>query len=158
MVILKDSTKEPGCEVELKIESVNNRSRSVKFNICFRSGHSFPDVHSKPINCLKEDFLEMLSDLKQLDNTYLSMLEHKDPGLIVYHIPQFGTYYSPTYGFLIPEKEAVSEHRYTLIFVLDAGEMNNFMATGCGPALCLTVTLKQINEFADSLISQVNNF
>lgn len=39
MAILKDYTEQPTCEVELNIESVNDMS--VKFNICFRSGHSF---------------------------------------------------------------------------------------------------------------------
>ena len=152
MAILKDYTEQPTCEVEVNIESVNDMS--VKFNICFRSGHSFPAVHSKSIRCLKEDFLEMLSDLKRLNNTYLSMLEHKDPGLCIYHIPQFGTYYYPNYGLLVPEKER--DLRYRLIFVLDAGELNHRMATECGPALCLIVRMEQINEFANSLIAQVN--
>ncbi|MER2169471.1 MAG: hypothetical protein ABS938_02435 [Psychrobacillus psychrodurans] len=152
MAILKDYTEQPTCEVELNIESVNDVS--VKFNICFRSGHSFPAVQST-ILCLKEDFLEMLRDLKQLNNTYLTMLEHKDPGLCIYHIPQFGTYYFPNYGILVPEKE--SDLRYKLIFVLDAGEMNLRRATECGPALCLIARMEQINEFANSLIAQVNN-
>lgn len=157
MVVLKDSTKKPSCEVELNIESVNDMS--VKFEICFRSGHSFPVVHSTKINCLKEDFLKMLNDLKQLDNTHLSMLEPKDPGLCIYHIPQFGTYYFPEYGFLVPENgKCESEYLYKLIFVLDAGDTNHLMATGCGPALCIIVKMEQINEFVDSLISQVNSF
>lgn len=154
MTILKDYTEKQSCEVELNIESVNDRS--VKFNICFRSGHSFPAVNSKTILYLKEGFLEMLSNLKQLNNTHLSMLEHKDPGLCIYHIPQFGTYYYPNYGLLVPEKE--SDFRYKLIFVLDAGDTNHLMATECGPALCLIVRMEQINEFADSLIAQVNTF
>ena len=83
------------------------------------------------------------------------MLEHKDPGLCIYHIPQFGTYYFPNYGILVPEKE--SDLRYKLIFVLDAGEMNLRRATECGPALCLIARMEQINEFANSLIAQVNN-
>lgn len=53
------------------------------------TGHSFPAVHSKTILWLKKYFLEMLSNLKQLNNTHLSMLEHNDPGLCIYHIPQF---------------------------------------------------------------------
>lgn len=151
MVILKDCTKKPSCEVEINIESVNDLS--VKFQINFRSGHSFPVVNSTKINCLKEDFLKMLSDLKQLDNTHLSMLEPQDPGLCIYHIPQYGTYYFPEYGLLVPEKE--SELRYKLIFVLDAGDSNYLMATGCGPALCLIAKMEQINDFTDNLIYQV---
>ena len=156
MVILKDDPKDPICEVELNIESVTEQS--VAFHICFRSGHIFPTVQSKRIRCLKEDFLEMLSDLKQLNNTHLSMLEHKDPGLCIYHIPHFGTYYYPTHGFFVPDKVCVSECQYTLIFVLDAGEMNHLRATGNGPALCLKVNMEQINEFSESLAHQVNSF
>lgn len=154
MVILKDCTTKPSCEVELNIESFNDIS--LKFSIYFRFGSSFPAIQSTKILCLKEDFLRMLKDLKQLDNTQLSMLEHKDPGLCIYHIPQFGNYYYPGYGVLVPEAQKESEHYYKLIFVLDAGEINNFIATGCGPAVCLIVKQDQINEFVDSLISQIN--
>ena len=156
MVILKDCISKPSCEVELNIESVNDMS--VEFDIYFRFGSSFPAIHSTKLKCLKEDFILMLKDLSRLDNTHLSMLEHKDPGLCIYHIPQFGTYYSPEYGFLVPEKQEESEHHYKLIFVLDAGEINHFLATGCGPAICLIVKRNQINEFVDSLISQINIF
>lgn len=158
MVILKDCTSKPSCEVELNLKSVDDSS--VKFEIYFRSGNSFPVVHSSKINCLKEDFLKLLDDLKQLDNTHLSMLEPQDPGLCIYHIPEYGTYYFPEYGFLqVPDNERCErESLYKLIFVLDAGDKNHLVATACGPALCLIVKMEQINEFVNSLKSEVNSF
>lgn len=155
MVILKDCTRKPSCEVELNIVSVNGRS--LEFDIYLRSGNSFPVFHSLKILCLKEDFLKMLNDLKQLDNTHLSLLEPQDPGLCIYHIPEYGTYFYPEYGYLVPE-QSEREDLYKLIFVLDAGDKNHLVATGCGPALCLIVKMEQINEFVDSLKSQVNSF
>ncbi|QDQ03227.1 hypothetical protein FOH38_23900 [Lysinibacillus fusiformis] len=157
MAILKDYASKPNCEVEINLTLVNDQS--VKFRIDFRSGPAFPEVHTE-ILCLKRDFFKLLDDLKQIDITHLSMLEHHDPGLCVYHIPQFGKYYYPGYGFLqIPEHERNEwEPRYKLIFVLDAYEKNNFGPRECGPALCLVVKMAQINEFVDTLKLEVNNF
>ncbi|MEK4231393.1 hypothetical protein [Solibacillus sp. FSL H8-0538] len=157
MAILKEYFGHSGCEVEINLTLVNNSS--VKFNIYFRSGKSFPDVHSE-ILCMKCDFLKLVDDLKQIDIMHLSMLEPHDPGLCIYHIPQFGTYYYPGYGVhQLPEHEREErELYYKLIFVLDAGERNNKSATESGPALCLIVKMEQINEFVNSLKSEVNSF
>ncbi|QPA57076.1 hypothetical protein INQ55_12615 [Lysinibacillus sphaericus] len=78
------------------------------------------------------------------------MLEPQDPGLCIYHIPE--------YGFLqVPDNERERESRYKLTFVLDAGDKNHLVATACGPALCLIVKMEQINEFVNSLKSEVNS-
>ncbi|MGE7998521.1 hypothetical protein ACQKOF_07565 [Lysinibacillus sp. NPDC093190] len=158
MAILKDYSSVPSnCEVEINLKLVNEES--VEFFIDFRSGPAFPDVHME-IACLKRDFLKLLDDLQQINNAHLSMLETQDPGLCVYHIPQFGEYYYPDYGILqIPENERDEwEPSYKLIFVLDAGFKNHLRATGCGPSLCLIVKMEQINEFVTSLKSEVNSF
>lgn len=54
MAILKDCTSKPSCEVEWNIQFANDES--IEFDIHFRSGKSFPNVHSK-IACLKRDLL-----------------------------------------------------------------------------------------------------
>ena len=84
----------------------------------------------------ERDYLILLDALKQIDNIQLSMLEPHDPGLCIYHIPLFGTYYYPGYStHQIPEQERNEwKPLYRLIFVLDAGERNNYRATECGPA------------------------
>ncbi|WP_054769980.1 hypothetical protein [Lysinibacillus parviboronicapiens] len=157
MAILTDYASKPDCEVEINLQLVNDES--VKFHIHFRSGPAFPEVHTE-IVCLKRDFLRLLDDLKQIDIKHLSMLEAHDPGLCIYHIPLFGSYYYPGYGFLqVPEHERDEwEPYYRLIFVLDAGEKNNYSATETGPALCLKVKMEQINEFVACLKLEVNNF
>lgn len=157
MAILTDYASKPDCEVEINLQLVNDES--VKFHIHFRSGPAFPEVHTE-IVCLKRDFLRLLDDLKQIDIKHLSMLEAHDPGLCIYHIPLFGSYYYPGYGFLqVPEHERDEwEPYYRLIFVLDAGEKNNYRATETGPALCLKVKMEQINEFVACLKLEVNNF
>ncbi|MGE7111462.1 hypothetical protein [Lysinibacillus sp. NPDC047702] len=157
MVILKDHSSKPSCEVEIKLKLVNDGS--VKFRIDFRTGPAFPEIHTE-ISCLKRDFLKLLDDLKQIDHTHLSMLEPHDPGLCIYHIPEYGTYYYPEYGlFQVPEHEREeNEPRFKLIFVLDAKEKNNYGLRECGPALCLIVKMEQINQFVDSLKLEVTNF
>lgn len=157
MAILKDYSSQPSCEVEINLKLVNDES--VRFHIHFRSGKSFPDVHSE-IVCLKRDYLILFDALKQIDNIHLGMLEPHDPGLCIYHIPLFGTYYYPGYGtHQIPEHERDEwEPLYRLIFVLDAGELNDRSASECGPALCLKVKMEQINEFVDSLKLELNSF
>jgi len=141
MAILRDCTSIPSCEVELNIHRVTDES--LKFDIHLRSGHNFPEIHSK-IACLKRDFLRMLEDLKQIDNKNLSILDFHDPGLCIYHIPEDGRY--------------ENEVRYKLIFVIDAGEKNHFRSTECGPAICLIVNMGQINEFVNSLKSELISF
>lgn len=142
MAILKDCTSIP-CEVEIAIHRVTEQS--VGFDIHFRSGQSFPEIHSKTF-VLKDDFLRLLEDLKkQIDNINLSILDFNDPGLCIYHVPEYKMY----------EEE---EQRYRLIFVIDAGEMNHFRSTRCGPALCLIVNKNQINEFVNSLKLELSNF
>lgn len=141
MAILRECTSIPSCEVEVNIHRVTEQS--VEFEIHFRSGQSFPVVHSK-ILVLKDDFLRLLEDLKQIDNINLSILDFHDPGLCIYHIPEHGRY--------------ENEIRYKLIFVIDAGGKNHFRSTECGPALCLIVNMEQINEFVGSLMSELNDF
>jgi len=156
MAVLKDYSSKPNCEVEINLKLVNDSS--VKFCIYFRAGRDFPEVH-KEIACLKEDFFKLLEDLKLLDSIHLSILEPKDPGLSIYHIPHYGNYFYPQHGFLqIPEHERIeSETRYKLIFVLDANEKYHFGPRECGPAFCLIVKMEQILEFVESLKSEVNN-
>ncbi|RUL52129.1 hypothetical protein [Lysinibacillus antri] len=157
MPILKDCSSKPTCEVEINLVVVN--SSSVRFGIYFRTGPAFPEVHME-IACLKKDFLKLLDDLKQIDNTHLSMLEMHDPGLCIYHIPQFGQYYYPEYGiYQVSESERNEfEPLYKLIFSLDANEKNRFGPSECGLALCLVVKLEQIIEFVDSIKSEIYNF
>ncbi|MED3802274.1 hypothetical protein P4562_10085 [Lysinibacillus xylanilyticus] len=157
MAILKDCSSKPSCEVELNIKFVNDES--VKFHIDLRFGHAFPEVNTE-IVCLKRDFLKLLDDLQHIDNIHLSMLEFLDPGLCIYHIPEYGTYHFPGYGlFQMPEQERKeNEPRIKLIFVLDAGEKNHLVATECGPALCLIVKMDQIKEFVECLIVDVNQY
>ena len=157
MAILKDHSSKPSCEVEIKLILVNDES--VKFGIVFRTGPTFPEIHTE-ISCLKRDFLKLLDDLKRVDHTHLSMLEPHDPGLCIYHIPEYGTYHFPGYGlFQMPEQERQeNEPRIKLIFVLDAGEKNQLAATGCGPALCLIVKMDQIKEFVECLKVDVNQY
>ncbi|AVK84088.1 hypothetical protein C3943_11130 [Lysinibacillus sp. B2A1] len=157
MAILKDHSSKPSCEVEIKLILVNDES--VKFGIVFRTGPTFPEIHTE-ISCLKRDFLKLLDDLKRVDHTHLSMLEPHDPGLCIYHIPEYGTYYFPDYGlFQVPEHERQeNEPRFKLIFVLDAKEKNNYGLRECGPALCLIVKMEQINQFVDSLKLEVTTF
>ncbi len=141
MAILKECTSKPSCEMELNIQLANDES--IKFDISFRSGKSFPDIYTK-IACLKRDFLKMLDDLKSVDNIHLKILDFHDPGLCIYHIPEYGRY--------------EGEQRYKLIFVIDAGEKNHFRSTECGPALCIIVNMKQINGFVSELKSDIINF
>ncbi len=157
MVILKDYSNDPNCEVEIILKLVNDSS--VKFSINFRSGDNFPRLH-KEITCLKDDFIKLLDDIKHLDSSHLSMLEPHDPGLCIYHIPHYGKYYYPQYGFLqIPDNERIeSETRYKLIFVLDANDKNNLGTRECGPAFCIIVKREQINEFVQSLKSELSSF
>ncbi|KOY80182.1 hypothetical protein MHB44_22195 [Lysinibacillus sp. FSL H8-0500] len=157
MALLQDYFDQPICEVEINLVVVNESS--VKFNIKLRSGNCFPEISSE-IVCMRKDFLKLLDDLRQIDTKHLSMLETHDPGLCIYHIPLFGSYYYPGHGFLqIPEHERDEwEPYYRLIFVLDAGEKNNHSASETGPALCLKVKMEQINEFVESLLSEVNRF
>lgn len=104
--------------------------------------------------------MKLLDDVNQIDNVHVSMLETHDPGLCIYHIPACGIYNFPGYGlFQVPEDEREErEPRYKLIFVLDAGEKNHFIATECGPALCLIVKMGQINEFVKALKLELNSF
>ncbi|GLC88378.1 hypothetical protein [Lysinibacillus piscis] len=158
MAILKDYSSVPNkCEVEIKLTLANEES--VEFLIYFRSGPAFPVVHME-IACLKRDFFKLLDDLQQIDSTHLSMLETHDPGLCIYHIPQFGEYFYPGYGILqIPDSERCEwEPSFKLIFVLDAGYKNHLHATGGGPSLCLTVKMNQIIEFVDDLKIEMNRF
>lgn len=157
MAILKGYFSQSSCEVEIKLKLVSDSS--VKFIIYFRFGESFPEVQSE-ILCMKRDFFKLLEDLEQIDIMHLSMLEPNDPGLCIYHIPQFGTYYYPGFGVhQLPENEIEErELYYKLIFVLDAGEINNKSATECGPAICLVVKLEQIAEFVNNLKSELINF
>ena len=159
MPILKDYSSKPNCEVEINVISVD--SSSTCFDLYFRTGPAFPEVHME-IRCLKEDFLKLLDDLKQIDNKHLSMLEMHDPGLCIYHIPQFGPYYYPNYGiFQVSESERNDfPPLYKLIFTLDAREKNRcqYGALECGLALCIVVKLEQIIEFVDSIKSQMKNF
>lgn len=157
MAILKEYASKKSCEVEINVNLVNEES--VKFQIHFRFGKSFSVVHAE-IVCLKRDFLRLLDDLEQLDIMHLSMLEFHDPGLCIYHIPYYGPYYYPNHGFLhIPEEDRAERDTYfTLIFVLDAGELNNRITTGCGPSLCIKVKKEQIIEFVESLRLEVNRF
>ena len=154
MAILKDYSSDPNCEVEINFNLVNDSS--VRFYIYFRGGRDFPRVH-KEFACLKEDFFKLLVDLKHFDSIHLSILEPKDPGLSIYHIPHYRKYYYPQYGFLqIPEHERTeSETRYKLIFVLDANEKNHFGPRECGPAFCIIVKMEQIIEFVDKLKLEV---
>jgi len=58
------------------------------------------------IACLRSDFLKLLDDLQHIGNIHLSKLEFLDPGLCIYHIPEYGTYHFPGYGlFQMPEQE-----------------------------------------------------
>lgn len=157
MALLKDYSDQPNCEVEINLVLVNESS--VKFNILFRSGHSFPEISSE-IVCMRRDFFKLLEDLRQIDTKHLSMLEAHDPGLCIYHIPLFGSYYYPGNGFLqvLEHERDEWEPYYRLIFVLDAGERNNHSASETGPALCLKVKMEQINEFVETLISEANRF
>ncbi|MGE7111979.1 hypothetical protein [Lysinibacillus sp. NPDC047702] len=157
MALLKDYFNQPNCEVEINLVLVNESS--VKFNIQFRSGKNFPEVFTE-IVCLRRDFLKLLDDLRQIDLMHLSMLEPHDPGLCIYHIPLFGSYYYPGHGLhQVPEHERDEwDPYYRLFFVLDAGERNDHSASETGPGLCLKVKMEQINEFVDCLKSEVNNF
>ncbi|UPW82640.1 hypothetical protein [Lysinibacillus sp. Ag94] len=158
MAILKDySTVPSNCEVEINLKLVNEES--IEFRIDLRSGPAFPEAHME-IACLKRDFLKLLDDLQHIDNIHLSMLEFLDPGLCIYHIPEYGTYHFPGYGlFQIPEQERQeNEPRIKLIFVLDAGYKNHLRATGCGPSLCLIVKMEQITEFVNSLKQEMDDF
>ncbi|GAB0171811.1 hypothetical protein LSPCS325_52480 [Lysinibacillus sp. CTST325] len=158
MAILKDYSSVPSnCEVEINLKLVNEES--IEFRIDLRSGPAFPEVHME-IACLRRDFLKLLDDLQHIDNIHLSMLEFLDPGLCIYHIPEYGTYHFPGYGlFQIPEQERQeNEPRIKLIFVLDAGYKNHLRATGCGPSLCLVVKMEQIIEFANSLKQEIDDF
>lgn len=141
LAILRECTGKPSCEVEINLQLVTDES--VDFEIHFRSGNSFPEIHSK-LACLKRDFIRLLEDIKQIDNINLKILDFHDPGLCIYHIPEHERY--------------DNEPRYKLIFVIDAGEKNHFISTDCGPALCLIVSMEQINEFANSLELELNNF
>jgi hypothetical protein len=158
MAILKDYSSVPSnCEVEINLKLVNEES--IEFRIDLRSGPAFPEVHME-IACLMRDFLKLLDDLKHIDNIHLSMLEFLDPGLCIYHIPEYGTYHFPGYGlFQMPEQERQeNEPRIKLIFVLDADYKNHLRATGCGPSLCLIVKMEQIIEFANSLKQEMDDF
>ncbi len=141
LATLRECTRKPSCEVEINLILVTDES--VNFEIHFRSGNSFPEIQSK-IVCLRRDFLRLFGDLKQIDNINLKTLDFHDPGLCIYHIPEHGRY--------------DNEPLYKLIFVIDAGEKNHFISTDCGPALCLIVSMKQINEFVSSLKSELNSF
>ncbi|QPQ33129.1 hypothetical protein JNUCC51_02245 [Lysinibacillus sp. JNUCC 51] len=156
MAILKDCSSKPSCELELNIKFVNEES--IEFRIDLRSGPAFPEVHMD-IACLRRDFLKLLDDLQHIDNIHLSMLEFLDPGLCIYHIPEYGTYHFPGYGFfqMTEQERQENEPRIKLIFVLDAGEKNQSAATGCGPALCI-VKMDQIKEFVETLIVDVNQY
>jgi len=157
MALLKDYYNQPSCEVEINLVLV--KDSSVKFNIQFRLGKSFPELSSE-ITCLRRDFVKLLDDLRQIDLKHLSMLEPHDPGLCIYHIPLFGTYFNPGYGlYQVPEHERDEwDPYYRLFFVLDAGERNNHIASETGPAICLKVKMEQINEFVDGLKSELKNF
>ncbi len=141
MVILKDYSSQPSCEVELNLKFVNDES--IKFSVHFRSGPAFPVVYSE-MQCLIRDFLKLLDDLLKIDYKSLHILEPHDPGLCIYHIPEPG--------------RGLDEPLYKLFFVLDAGEKNNFLATECGPALCIIVKMEQIIEFVSSLKSEIDSF
>lgn len=157
MAKLKEYSYQPNCEVEINLKLVNDQS--VRFQIYLRYGKSFPVIHSE-IACLKRDFLKLLDDLKHIDSNHLSMLEFHDPGLYIYHVPQYGPYYYPGFGFLhIPEEEREERDSFfRLIFVLDASLVNDNSASECGPALCLRVKMEQINEFVESLKLELNSF
>ncbi|MGE7696664.1 hypothetical protein ACQKNC_21635 [Lysinibacillus sp. NPDC094177] len=158
MAILKDCFNVPSnCEVEINLKLVNEES--VEFYINLRSGPTFPEVHME-IACLRRDYLKLLDDLQHIDNIHLSILEFLDPGLCIYHIPEYGTYHFPGYGlFQMPEQEKQeNEPRIKLIFVLDAGYKNHLLATGCGPSLCLIVKMEEITEFANSLKQEMDDF
>ena len=157
MALLKEYSSNSCCEVELNIILVNEGS--VKFRIEFRYGPAFPAIHTE-IYCLKRDFLQLLEDMTQLKPTHLSMFEPHDPGLCIYHIPHYGQYFYPGYGiFQIPEEEREeTAPRYKLMFVLDAYEWNHYGARECGPALCIIVTMEQIQVFVNRLQADVTNF
>lgn len=140
MAILREVTNRPSCEVEINLQLVTEES--VDFEIHFRSGGSFPEIQTK-IVCLKRDFIKLLEDIKKVNNKDIKILDFHDPGLCIYHIPEYERY--------------DNEPRYKLIFVIDAGEKNHFISTDCGPALCLRTSMEQINEFVSNLILELNS-
>lgn len=152
MAILQDrSYKVSQSEVEWSVVRV--MEESISLMITLRSG-TWPAIEMK-INCLKSDFYKLLDDLRLLEHRHLSRLELLDPGLVIYHIPQCGQYYVPSFGlFQIPEDESASF--YELIFMLDAGEANRNRATWRGPALSLGVTQAQIETFVACLKKELS--
>ncbi|WP_042472729.1 hypothetical protein [Bacillus ndiopicus] len=157
MAILQDKNYAVShSEVEFKLIRVSDDS--VLFMAIFRAGATWPEIEMK-INCLKSDFYTLLDNLRLLENTYLSKLEMHDPGLVIYHIPQFGTYYYPSFGpNQIPEEERHEwEPYYELIFMLDAGEKNSLSANWRGPALSLAVTQVQIEAFVACLKKETSD-
>jgi hypothetical protein len=141
MAILKDAAYQfNGCEFEIIL--IRKEEEGIINTIFFRFGTSFPELKAD-ISCLQKDLISAFLDMKNIDTLSPKLFTTQDPGLSIYYTPE-----SP--------RDGIDDVLYRLIFVLDAGEINQHVATETGPALCLLVTKKQINSFVQEYINEIN--
>lgn len=140
MAILKDAAYQiNGCEFEIILKE--KEDEGIISTIFFRFGTIFPELKTD-ISCLQKDLISAFLDMKNIDTVSPKLFTTQDPGLSIYYIPE-----SPRSG--------IEDVLYRLIFVLDAGEINQYIATETGPALCLLVTKKQIDSFVQECIHEI---
>lgn len=140
MAILKDAAYQfNGCEFEIILKEIEEEG--IISTVFFRFGTSFPELEAD-ISCLQKDLISAFLDMKNIDTITPKVFTTQDPGLSIYYIPE-------------STRNGIDDVLYRLIFVIDAGEINQYIATETGPALCLLVTKKQIDSFVQEYISEM---
>ncbi|MEC0174611.1 hypothetical protein P4H83_06970 [Paenibacillus favisporus] len=140
MAILKDAAYQfNGCEFEIILKE--KEEEGIISTVFFRFGTRFPELKAD-ISCLQKDLISAFLDMKNIDTITPKVFTTQDPGLSIYYIPE-------------STRNGIDDVLYRLIFVIDAGEINQYIATDTGPALCLLVTKKQINSFVQEYISEM---